>query len=109
MHLHLKKSPPLKIITTSTFLFVPHRFLFIYIFVTSFKCILYPDHKMPYSHHSHSGSFCLHASNTLEEMIKAAIEAGMETVVLTEHMPRIKESQLYPEEVSCLTYSYRHM
>lgn len=53
---------------------------------------------MPYSHHSHSGQFCAHASNSLEEVIEAAIARGMKVFALTEHMPR-EQQDLYPEEV----------
>lgn len=34
---------------------------------------------MTFSHHSHSGQFCAHAKNTLEEMVQSAIANGMET------------------------------
>ena len=54
---------------------------------------------MPFSHHSHSGQFCLHAKDKLEEIVKEAISKGMETLVLTEHMPRDQEGDIYPEEV----------
>ncbi len=54
---------------------------------------------MPYSHHSHSGQFCGHAENSLEEMVQEAIARGMEVMALTEHMPRDQEADLYPEEV----------
>ncbi|MCJ1479432.1 histidinolphosphatase [Lambiella insularis] len=54
---------------------------------------------MPFSHHSHSGQFCLHAIGDLEDMIKAAIRKKMDTLVLTEHVPRDQEIDLYPEEV----------
>jgi len=54
---------------------------------------------MPYSHHSHSGQFCNHATNTLEEVVTKAIERKMEMFALTEHMPR-EEGDLYPEEVT---------
>ena len=54
---------------------------------------------MPFSHHSHSGQFCPgHASNTLEEMIQAAIAKRMEVFALTEHMPRHDQDR-YPEEI----------
>lgn len=54
---------------------------------------------MPFSHHSHSGQFCPgHASNTLEEMIQAAVAKKMEVFALTEHMPRHDEDR-YPEEI----------
>ncbi|KAF2180511.1 histidinol-phosphatase-like protein [Zopfia rhizophila CBS 207.26] len=52
---------------------------------------------MPYSHHSHSGQFCCHAKNTLEEMVQTAIAKGFHIYSLTEHMPRYKED-FYPEE-----------
>lgn len=55
---------------------------------------------MPFSHHSHSGQFCLHAKDTLEEMVEAAIAKGMIVFSLTEHMPRDCNEDLYPEEVS---------
>ncbi|KAI8938387.1 hypothetical protein NX059_004283 [Plenodomus lindquistii] len=52
---------------------------------------------MPYSHHSHSGQFCGHAKNTLEEIVQAAIAKGFHTFALTEHIPRSRED-FYPEE-----------
>lgn len=54
---------------------------------------------MPYSHHSHSGQFCGHAKDTLEEVIKAAIAKGFHTFALTEHIPRPHED-FYPEEAN---------
>ncbi|KAL9136986.1 MAG: hypothetical protein Q9175_001820 [Cornicularia normoerica] len=53
---------------------------------------------MPFSHHSHSGQFCLHAENTLEEVVQTAVSMQMDLYALTEHMPRDNED-LYPEEV----------
>ncbi|EEB96662.1 hypothetical protein MPER_04164, partial [Moniliophthora perniciosa FA553] len=35
---------------------------------------------MPYSHHSHSGQFCKHASGTLEEVVLEAIRQGFEVI-----------------------------
>ncbi|KAG0130125.1 polymerase/histidinol phosphatase-like protein [Tuber indicum] len=55
---------------------------------------------MPFSHHSHSGQFCLHARDTLEQMIEAAIAKGMIVFSLTEHMPRDRLEDLYPEEIA---------
>ncbi|KAI9812041.1 MAG: histidinolphosphatase [Pycnora praestabilis] len=53
---------------------------------------------MPFSHHSHSGQFCPgHAKNTLEEVVRTAIERKMDAFALTEHMPRGRED-FYPEE-----------
>ena len=55
---------------------------------------------MVYSHHSHSGEFCGHARDTLEEVVKEAIRKNMQVLALTEHMPRDEDRDLYPEEVS---------
>lgn len=57
---------------------------------------------MPFSHHSHSGQFCLHAENTLEEVVQTAVSKQMDLYALTEHMPRDNED-LYPEEVMALS------
>ena len=54
---------------------------------------------MPHSHHSHSGQFCKHAAGTLEEVVLQAIQQGFETFGLTEHVPRYRTEDLYPEEV----------
>lgn len=56
---------------------------------------------MPFSHHSHSGQFCGHAENTLEEVVQTAVNKQMDLYALTEHMPR-EEEDLYPEEVTAL-------
>ncbi|EIW73693.1 hypothetical protein TREMEDRAFT_25585 [Tremella mesenterica DSM 1558] len=55
---------------------------------------------MPHSHHSHSGQFCRHAKDTLEEIILEAIRQRFETYGLTEHCPRYRQEDLYPEEVN---------
>ncbi|KAF2480672.1 polymerase/histidinol phosphatase-like protein [Neohortaea acidophila] len=52
---------------------------------------------MPFSHHSHSGQFCGHATNTLDEVVQAAINKGMTTFCLTEHIPR-ERIDFYPRE-----------
>lgn len=57
---------------------------------------------MPFSHHSHSGQFCGHASNTLEEVVLTAISQRMSTFCMTEHMPR-PEIDFYPEEIEVHT------
>lgn len=54
---------------------------------------------MPFSHHSHSGQFCGHAANTLEEVVQRAIALKMETFCMTEHMPRTA-IDFYPEEAA---------
>ncbi|EPQ50302.1 histidinol phosphate phosphatase H [Gloeophyllum trabeum ATCC 11539] len=56
---------------------------------------------MPHSHHSHSGQFCKHAKGTLEEVVIEAIKQGFHTYGLTEHVPRYREADLYPEEAGC--------
>ncbi|KAJ9052809.1 hypothetical protein DSO57_1030464 [Entomophthora muscae] len=53
---------------------------------------------MPFSFHSHSGEFCLHARGSLEDMVLRAIELGFHTLGLSEHVPRFREADLYPEE-----------
>lgn len=53
--------------------------------------------KMPFSHHSHSGQFCTHAKNSLEEMVLCAISRRMSHFALTEHLPRY-DTDLYPDE-----------
>lgn len=54
---------------------------------------------MPFSHHSHSGEFCGHAANSLEEVVRTAVSKGMSVLCLTEHMPR-EEIDFYPEEAN---------
>ncbi|KDQ54084.1 hypothetical protein JAAARDRAFT_38696 [Jaapia argillacea MUCL 33604] len=53
---------------------------------------------MPYSHHSHSGQFCKHALGTLEDVVLEAIKQGFEVYGLTEHVPRYRDVDFYPEE-----------
>ena len=53
---------------------------------------------MPYSHHSHSGQFCNHATDQLEKIVQEAIRQKMQVFALTEHMPRDQEEDLYPGE-----------
>ncbi|KAJ7080942.1 Polymerase/histidinol phosphatase-like protein [Mycena belliarum] len=55
---------------------------------------------MPVSHHSHSGQFCKHAVGSLEEVVLEAIRQGFEVYGLTEHVPRYRTDDLYPEEKS---------
>lgn len=51
-----------------------------------------------HSHHSHSGDYISHASGTLEEMVATAAARGFTHYCLTEHMPRLDDLFLYPEE-----------
>ncbi|KAG6830592.1 hypothetical protein H0H92_015873 [Tricholoma furcatifolium] len=53
---------------------------------------------MPHSHHSHSGQFCKHAKGTLEEVVLEAIRKNFQVYGLTEHVPRYRPEDLYPEE-----------
>ncbi|KAF5360820.1 hypothetical protein D9756_004574 [Leucocoprinus leucothites] len=53
---------------------------------------------MPHSHHSHSGQFCKHAVGTLEQVVQEAISKNFRVFGLTEHVPRYREIDLYPEE-----------
>ncbi|THH30781.1 hypothetical protein EUX98_g3400 [Antrodiella citrinella] len=57
---------------------------------------------MPFSLHSHSGQFCKHAVGTLEDVVKEAVRQGFELYGLTEHVPRYRPQDLYPEEASLL-------
>ena len=50
-------------------------------------------------HGGHSSVYCDHAYDCLEDLIKAAIEAGYETFGVSEHAPRLHPDLLYPDEV----------
>ncbi|KAI0046325.1 histidinol phosphate phosphatase H [Auriscalpium vulgare] len=56
---------------------------------------------MPYSFHSHSGQFCRHAQGDLESVVKEAIRQRFVAYGLTEHVPRYRVQDLYPEEAEC--------
>ncbi|BBO74149.1 putative histidinol-phosphatase [Desulfosarcina widdelii] len=49
-------------------------------------------------HGGHSGQFCCHANNSLEEIVRAYIDLGYPWVGITEHMPPASDAYLYPEE-----------
>jgi histidinol-phosphatase (PHP family) len=49
-------------------------------------------------HGGHSGQFCSHAENTLEEVIRAYIAKGYAWVGITEHMPPLSDDFMYIEE-----------
>nr|XP_019014915.1 uncharacterized protein I206_01002 [Kwoniella pini CBS 10737]OCF53696.1 hypothetical protein I206_01002 [Kwoniella pini CBS 10737] len=53
---------------------------------------------MPHSHHSHSGQFCRHAKDNLEEVVQEAIRQGFQVYGLSEHAPRYRVEDLFPEE-----------
>ena len=61
--------------------------------------------SMPHSFHSHSGQFCKHAVGLLEDVVKEALNQSFEIYGLTEHAPRYRAKDLYPEEVM-LSYLY---
>jgi histidinol-phosphatase (PHP family) len=50
-------------------------------------------------HGGHSGDFCLHGGDTLEEMLDAAVAFGYTTFGVTAHSPRSDANFLYPEEI----------
>jgi len=49
-------------------------------------------------HGGHSGQFCSHADNTLEEVILTYIDHGFSWVGITEHIPPASNSFIYPDE-----------
>lgn len=51
-------------------------------------------------HGGHSGDFCQHASDTLEEMLQAYVNKGYDMVGITEHMPPPDNRFRYPDEVA---------
>ncbi|CAK9780889.1 putative histidinol-phosphatase [Cutaneotrichosporon oleaginosum] len=53
---------------------------------------------MPHSHHSHSGQFCRHAKDSLTAVVAEAARRGFRVFGLSEHAPRYREADLFPEE-----------
>lgn len=49
-------------------------------------------------HGGHSGQFCDHATDTLREVIEAAIAQGIDTFGVSEHAPRTEDRFTYDEE-----------
>jgi histidinol-phosphatase (PHP family) len=49
-------------------------------------------------HGGHSGEFARHATGTLEEVIQRAIQAGFSIYGLSEHAPRYRAEDLFPDE-----------
>jgi histidinol-phosphatase (PHP family) len=49
-------------------------------------------------HGGHSGQFCHHATNSLEEIIQEYISKQFQWVGITEHVPAINEELLYPDQ-----------
>jgi len=50
-------------------------------------------------HGGHSGQFCCHAKDSLEEIIQAYIANGFKAVGISEHMPPPTDEQIYPDEI----------
>ncbi|MCP4672326.1 MAG: histidinol-phosphatase [Desulfobacula sp.] len=50
-------------------------------------------------HGGHSGQYCNHADDQLENIIKKYIELGFKKVGITEHIPPINDRFLYPDEI----------
>lgn len=50
-------------------------------------------------HGGHSGQFCGHAEDTLEDIVRAYIAHGYAWVGITEHMPPEKDELSYPDEL----------
>lgn len=49
-------------------------------------------------HGGHSGQFCNHAEDSLEEIVQAYIAAGFAWFGVTEHMPAVTDQFVYPDE-----------
>jgi histidinol-phosphatase (PHP family) len=49
-------------------------------------------------HGGHSGQFCDHAVDSLEDIVKAYIRKGFAWVGITEHAPPVSDAHLYPDE-----------
>ena len=50
-------------------------------------------------HGGHSGQFCNHADDSLEQVIQSYIEKNFTWVGITEHIPPVSDRFLYPEEI----------
>ncbi len=51
------------------------------------------------AHGGHSGQFCNHAVDSLEDVVQAYIRCGYTWVGITEHIPPVRDEFLYPDEV----------
>jgi len=49
-------------------------------------------------HGGHSGQFCHHAADSLEEIVRAYIDHGFAWVGITEHVPALRDDLLYPDQ-----------
>jgi len=50
-------------------------------------------------HGGHSGEFCCHAKDSLEEIVVTYIERGFDWVGITEHVPPVDDRFRYPEDI----------
>ena len=57
------------------------------------------DSELISLHGGHSGQFCCHAQDSLEDLIKAYIAKGFKAVGISEHMPPPENRFLYPDEL----------
>lgn len=56
-----------------------------------------------HSHHSHSGQYVQHAKDQLDDIVARVCELQFDVFCLTEHMPRYRQEDLYPEELASNT------
>ena len=61
---------------------------------------LMESRKLVSIHGGHSGEFCCHAKDTLEEIIASYAGKRFHWVGITEHIPPIEDRFMYPEEVA---------
>lgn len=57
------------------------------------------DSELISLHGGHSGQFCCHARDSLEDLITAYINKGFKAVGISEHMPPPEHRFLYPDEL----------
>ncbi len=50
-------------------------------------------------HGGHSGQYCCHAQDTLDEVVQAYARYGFNWVVISEHIPPQTDAFLYPDEI----------
>ena len=62
--------------------------------------------KLVSVHGGHSGSFCNHATDDLEDIIQSYINKKFEWVCITEHMPPVNDDFLYPDEIEAGLNAY---
>ena len=55
--------------------------------------------KLVSIHGAHSGQFCSHAEDTLEEIVQTYIDRGFSWFGITEHIPPISDEFLFSEEI----------